>query len=327
MGDRARRRGADREGGRAVTGTELEHVKPTDLVLRYEADYAKVLPEKFRAETFARLAQGVLRKDGALYRAAELNPRSLLVGMLDCARLGHEPGTDDYYLTPRGVLWDRRQQAWIQKPNTTPEVVGIEGYKGIIKRILNHPLVRTVIAEVVYAEDYFEFVVGDDPWPRWRPANRGDSGRAADSGWFRRDRGEMLGAFAYATLSRGGASRVAVVGPRELAAARARAAKESFLWKDHPDTAARKTAIRRASPYLPKLAELQYQQAERDVAAAEIAAERGLPELPPSELPGEDEGTRVEAEVLEGEVVDDGAEPTVDGRPLTDLEEPPGWRQ
>jgi recombination protein RecT len=306
-----------------MTGTELEHVTPTELVLRYEADYAKVLPAKFRAETFARLAQGVLRKDGALYRAAELNPRSLLVGMLDCARLGHEPGTDDYYLTPRGVRWNGRE--WVPKPNTTPEVVGIEGYKGIIKRILNHPLVRTVIAEVVYAEDYFEFVVGDDPWPRWRPPNTGDSGRAADSGWFRRDRGEMLGAFAYATLSRGGASRVAVIGPKQLDEARRRAAKESFLWKDHPETAARKTAIRRANPYLPKLAELQYQQAERDVAAAEIAEERGLPELPPSDLPGEDEGTRQEVEVLEGEVVEDDP-PTVGGKPVTELDEPKGWR-
>jgi recombination protein RecT len=71
---------------------------PTGLVAQYAADFATVLPATFKPETFVRLAQGTLGSNPKLMAAAEANPRSLLVALLEAARLGHEPATDEYYL-------------------------------------------------------------------------------------------------------------------------------------------------------------------------------------------------------------------------------------
>lgn len=266
-----------------MAGQEIARLKPTEIVAGYEADFGKVLPDTFKAETFVRLAQGILRRDGDLYKVAEANPNSLMVALLNAARLGHEPGTDEYYLTPRGI-----KKGMVTK---AAEVVGIEGYKGIVKRMLNHSRVLNVVAEAVFANDPFRYVPGEDERPWHNPD------------WFEREddgRGLLLGSYAYASLTGGATSRVVVLGPRQLNAAEKAAADFSFLWKgDNRETAYRKTALRRLEPYVPKSSHLLYAQADRDVAAAEIATERGLPELPPSDLPGG------EGEVVEAEVVDE----------------------
>jgi len=277
-----------------ATSTALakQETGPSAVVGQYIADFALVLPDTFRPETFVRLAQGALRRDPQLREAAENNPGSLLVALLDAARLGHEPGTSDYYLTPR----KRKNRSTGRREL---EVLGIEGYRGIVKRMLNNPVVLAVKCEAVYDGDTFDYVPGEHD----RPIHRAD--------WFG-DRGQLIGAYAYAVLQGDTTSRVAVVGPTEIARAKAAsegANSEYSPWKNDPDAMYRKTALRRLEPWVAKSTEYVAAQADRTVAAEQIAESRDLPELPPV---GVDMDT---GEVLEGELID------VEDPPA----EPEGW--
>jgi len=260
-----------------ATSTALakQETGPSAIVGQYTADFALVLPDTFRPETFVRLAQGALRRDSKLREAAESNPGSLLVALLDAARLGHEPATTDYYLVPR-------------KRKGKPEVLGIEGYRGIVKRMLNNPVVLAVKCEAVYDGDRFEYVPGQHD----RPIHHVD--------WFG-DRGNLIGAYAYAVLQGDTTSRVAVVGPTEIQRAKAAsdgANSEYSPWRNDPDAMYRKTALRRLEPWVAKSTEYVAAQADRTVTAEQVAETRNLPELPPV---GVDMDT---GEVLEGELVD-----------------------
>lgn len=251
-----------------------------DKIQAFEGYFGKILPVQFRAETFVRLAQGLLRKEPKLMRAAIETPASLMVALVDCSRLGHEPGTSDYWLTPRYV-YDKnlRAKRW--------EVVGFEGYKGMVKRMLQHPTVMSVEAEIVCEADRFTFVKGRDKVP------------THEVEWFG-DRGETLGSYAYAMLHGGYPSNVVVIGPREIARAKkasaaAQSDKES-PWDTDYDTMVLKTGLRRLEKFVAKSAEVIFKQADRTAAALEVVAEQSLPMLPAST----DDDTE---EVLEGELV------------------------
>lgn len=259
-----------------ATGNALDKVdnSPTAIIGQYQGDFQLVLPASFRPETFVRLAQGALRRDAKLKAAAENNPGSLLFALLDAARLGHEPGTDEYWLT-------------VRKRKGQPEVQGIEGYKGITKRMMQHPKVLGVVAQVVCKNDVFDW----SPGQMDRPSHRAD--------WFG-DRGETIGAYAYAKLAGNATSQVVVIGPKEIKAAEdaSDARYEGRPWQKNRDSMIRKTALRRLEPFVPKASEVTASEADRTVAAAEVTQREELPELPPA---GVDADT---GEVLEGELVD-----------------------
>src|SRR5687767_2420651 len=95
---------------------------PSGLIKQYSQDFATVLPSHVKADTWVRLAQGALKKgkkqqDGRtdLEVAAGNNPGVFLAAVLDAARLGLEPGTEQFYLTPRKVKGQL-------------EILGIVGY-------------------------------------------------------------------------------------------------------------------------------------------------------------------------------------------------------
>ena len=111
---------------------------PAAIVGQYRADFAAVLPSHVNADTFVRVAQGALRLDRNLAQAATKDPGSLMSALLEAARLGLEPGTDEYYLTPRGN-----------------KVLGIVGWKGEVELIYRAGAVSAVIAEVVHEHDDF----------------------------------------------------------------------------------------------------------------------------------------------------------------------------
>src|SRR5690606_4134876 len=83
---------------------------PAGLIKQYSESFAQVLPSHVKPATWVRLAQGALKRgkrtqDGRfeLEVAAANNPGAFLAALLDAARLGLEPGTEQYYLTPRKV--------------------------------------------------------------------------------------------------------------------------------------------------------------------------------------------------------------------------------
>ena len=143
------------------------------IITQYAGDFATVLPSHIKAETFVRLAQGVLRRNEQLQKIATHNPGSFLAALLEAARLGHEPGTEQFYLVPFGS-----------------EIQGIEGYRGVIERMYRAGAVSTVKAEIVRAKDHFA----------WKPTAMRVPEHEPD--WFG-DRGPIKGAYAYADMKDG----------------------------------------------------------------------------------------------------------------------------
>ncbi|MGE9070567.1 recombinase RecT, partial [Escherichia coli] len=67
----------------------------------YSNEFAQVLPSHINAQTFVRVAVGALRRNPRMMAAAESDPGSLMNALMEAARLGLEPGTNEYALTPR----------------------------------------------------------------------------------------------------------------------------------------------------------------------------------------------------------------------------------
>lgn len=211
-----------------MTKSEIEPVPVSQQVRASLGEFALVLPPQITPELFTRLSVGLLRQNQYLAQAAEANPIGFLQALLEAARLGLEPGTKEVALTP----FRSKERGY--------DIVCIPQWQGIVKRMLNTGKVRSVHAECVFSNDVFRFSPGDE-----RPHHEVD--------WFG-DRGDLLGAYAYAVLDDGATSKVAVIGPRE--AARAKAMSKGSSKPDSPwntDTAEmwRKTAVRRLEDWVP----------------------------------------------------------------------------
>lgn len=218
------------------------------LIAKYRTDFAQVLPSHLRPATFVRLSQGLLRRNTKLADAAERNPASFLAALLECARLGHEPGTDQFALVP---FKDRKRN--------TVEVVGIEQYQGVIERMYRAGAVRAVKAEVVRTRDPFAY----EPDVMDRPRHKPD--------WFAEDRGELIGVYAYAVMLDGSTSRVVMMNRAEVmrhkAVARG-ATGEDSPWQAWEEAMWRKTAVHELEKWVPTSAEFRREalRAARDVA-------------------------------------------------------------
>jgi recombination protein RecT len=251
---------------------------PGAMIKRYSADFTTVLPSHIKGSTWIRLAQGALRRDKNLARIATNNPGSLMQALLECARLGHEPGTEAFYLVPMGN-----------------EIEGWEGYRGVIERMYRAGAVTSVKAEVVKANDRFNY----QPHMS-RPDHHVD--------WFG-DRGEVVGAYAYAEMVGGATSKVVVIDRTYIAKVRAMSRgsdKSSSPWKKWEESMVLKTVVHRLEPFVPTSAEYRAtvaraEQAAIPTAAGQAPADGGFaPSIDVSDLPEvSDDG-----DVLDGEVVD-----------------------
>lgn len=251
------------------------------LIPTYEAEFAGLLPEHKEAVRFIRQAQAALRKDAKLREAAESDPASLIFALRDAARLGLEPGTEEFYLTPRRV-------------SGRPSVLGIVGYQGEIELIYRAGAAASVVVEAIYSKDVFEYRPGRDR----RPDHRVD--------WFG-DRGDLVGAYAFAEMHGGATSKVVVIGPKEIAVAKASsqgADSKYSPWINHTESMYLKTAVHRLAKFVPTSAEFRREvlRAAKEVAAEPAAAqvEFHAPDLPE---PSVDVET---GEVYDAEVVEDG---------------------
>lgn len=241
----------------------VRRTAPTAAVEAHMEEFAKVLPSHIKPVTFVRLAVGALRKDEKLMAAANANLPSLMHALLEAARLGLEPGTKEFYLTPRF--------------GKQPGVLGITGYQGEIELIYRAGAVSAVKAECVYERDVFEFQPGMD-----RPVHKVD--------WWS-DRGAVLGAYAYAEMVGGGLSKVVVAGPKEIERAMAAsptAQSSHSPWKTDYAAMVLKTSIHQLAKWVPTSAEYR-----RELLRAAAQA------VPPADPPGWD-GV-IDAEIVEDE--------------------------
>lgn len=261
---------------------------PSALIEQYRNDFALVLPSHIKPDQWVRLSQGVMRRNKELARIAMANPGSFLSALLDCARLGLEPG-DTYHLVAFGN-----------------EIVGIPDYTGLIELIYRTGAVSSVKAELVYENDKFRY----DPGTMDRPEHSPD--------WFSGDRGKLIGVYAYALMTDGAVSRVVVMTIDEVERVRAvsRSSKSSSSpWVKWYDRMVLKTAIRQLVRWVPSSAEYRQQAMAALGAAEQVAAERNLPQpKTDDDLPDIPEAES-DADIVDAEVVEDQTPALDDGDP------------
>lgn len=227
---------------------------PAALIAQYTSDFATVLPSHIKPDTWVRLAQGALRRDEKLAQAAQNDSGALLAALLDAARKGLEPGTEEYYLVPR-------------KQKGVFKVQGIEGYQGIIERMYRAGAISSVVVEVVRSNDTFRYVPGRDE----RPVHEID--------WFagNNGRGELVGVYAYAVMKDGATSKVVVLNRDHVMEAKAKsdgADSPYSPWQNHEEAMWLKTAARRLSKWVPTSAEYRREQLRAAVEADNLRAPR-----------------------------------------------------
>lgn len=220
-------------------------------------DYGRVLPAHMDASHWVRLATGLLQRNPDLAEAAVLNPNSFKSALLECARLGHEPGTDAFALVPF-------------KEHGRPTIVGIEQYQGEIERMYRAGAVDAVICEVVRKEDYFQWMPGERP--------------RHDADWFSpvSERGPLVGVYAYAVLKGGGISKVVVMGAEEVNKHRD-VARTDTIWRKWEESMWRKTAIHELEKWVPTSAEYRRERLRALAEAQQV--ERVTVEQVPTPAP------------------------------------------
>ncbi len=263
---------------------------PVAVMWSRKTHFAAILPDRIDVKSFLGTAAAALYGNAELMRAAETSPDTLITALMRCAALGHQPGTDEYYLTPR-------------KKKGVPQVLGIEGYRGVIERMFRSGAVARVIVREVCAKDYFRYVEGQDERPVHSFGGQGATGADFFGANGSRDRGPMVGVYGYAQLTTGAYSRLAILNRDDVMAARdAGGYKADDLYspwnrydagKDHPEFQGRsmwwKTAAKRLEPWVPTSAEYRREQLRASAAAAAGTGPPGAPD----------------AEVHDAEVVED----------------------
>jgi recombination protein RecT len=266
---------------------------PMALVKTNTAWFAGMLPSHIKPETWIRLAQGALRKgkrqtDGAyeLEVAATNNPQAFMAALNDAARLGLEPGTEQYYLTPRKV-------------KGRLEILGIVGYQGYVELMYRAGAVSSVIAEVVYAKDQFTYQPGRDEIPQH------------EIDWDADDRGPLRLVYAYARMKDGAYSKVVVLNKAAIGKIKEKATGaegEYSPWRTDEAAMWLKSAVRQLQKWVPTSAEYIREQlrAVRDVAAEPpaVAATQDPPHV-----------NTETGEVVDGELVDPADNPGFGAQP------------
>lgn len=267
---------------------------PAELIRTYSADFATVLPSHVKAETWVRLAQGALKRgkrtdDGRgpyeLEVAAANNSGVFLAALLDAARLGLEPGTEQYYLTPRKV-------------KGRLEILGIVGYQGHIELMYRAGAVSSIVAEIVREKDHFQYRLGVDEVPVHEfPPFTGPS-----------TRGPLLGVYAYARMKDGAVSRVVMLGRDDIDRIKKSsqgADSEYSPWKTNPEAMWLKSAVRQLQKWVPTSAEYRREVLRASAEAQRVADARDLPAAPLESQ-----------ELVEAEIVDQPDWPDVTQPPL-----------
>jgi recombination protein RecT len=258
---------------------------PRGMIEQYRNDFAAVLPTHVKASTWVRISQGALKKGkkGANGRyeleiAAENNIGLFLATLMDAARLGLEPGTEQYYLTPR-----------LNKGKL--EILGIVGYQGYIELMYRAGAISSVIAECVYAADQFDYQPGTDAVPR----------HVID--WDAEDRGPLRLVYAYAKMKDGATSKVIVLNRAAIKTIKASAKGSDTAyspWQTNEASMWLKSAVRQLQKWVPTPSEIRGMPA---AATLELATVRNTfePSVPIAEfVENVDTG-----EVIEGEWVDE----------------------
>jgi recombination protein RecT len=260
---------------------------PAAQIEQYRDEYAALVPSHINPDQWIRLAVGAIRGDKNLMAAAQTDVGVFLREMKVAARLGLEPGTEQFYLTPRKSKAHNGRQI----------IKGIVGYQGIVELIYRAGAVSTVIVEAVRAGDSFQYVPGRDD----RPVHGID--------WFGADRGDLVGVYAYAVMKDGAVSKVVVLNRKRVMEIRAKSdSKNSDYspWNTNEESMWLKSAVRQLAKWVPTSAEYMREQLR---AQAEVAGElTAAPSVASAPLPPQpsalDDADPADEGPIEGELID-----------------------
>lgn len=274
---------------------------PIAIMWQRRNHFDAVLPSHLDVKAFTGTAAGALYASADLMEAATVSPDSLITALMRCAALGHQPGTDEFYLIPRRI-----------KGRMT--VQGIEGYRGIIERMYRSGAVAKVVVREVCAKDKFRYLEGIDDKPVHQIGGEGETGGDFFGPTGSRDRGEMVGVYAYAELTTGAVSRVVLLSKDDVMAAKESSDSKNSTFSPwnrldggaaHPEFKGRsmwwKTAARRLEPWVPTSAEFRREQIRAAVQADTFRGTRdpnaqGEPQVTPPAS---------SSELVDAEIVDD----------------------
>lgn len=236
---------------------------PAGLITQYSSSFASVLPSHIKPETWVRIAQGALKKGKKqgdrfeLEVAAANNPGAFLAALLDAARQGLAPGTEEYYLTPRKV-------------SGRLEILGITGYQGYVELMYRAGAVASVVVEVVHANDQYRYDRGVDEVPvhKFKP--------------FARDaeRGPIIGVYAYARMNSGAVSQVVELNQDDIDKIKAvnpASGSEYSPWVKWEKPMWRKSGARQLRKWVPTSPEFIREQARATSEAMRVTQEHSLP--------------------------------------------------
>ncbi|MGW7296143.1 recombinase RecT [Streptomyces xiamenensis] len=256
---------------------------PAAQIEVYRDDYTALMPSHINPEQWIRLATGAIRGNKDLLEAAGNDVGEFLRELRTAARLGLEPGTEQFYLTPRRS----------KKHGGRKIIKGIVGYQGIIELIYRAGAASSVVVEVVRERDNFRYTPGRDE----RPVHGVD--------WFAEDRGALIGVYAYAVMKDGATSKVVVLNRRQVMEAKAKSDgrnSEHSPWATNEESMWLKTAARRLAKWVPTSAERvrEQLQAQGD-APLPIVTAAPLDQADPEPAVDTDTG-----EVIDGELEPEG---------------------
>ncbi|MGW4603677.1 recombinase RecT [Streptomyces sp. NPDC004532] len=259
---------------------------PAAQIEAYRSEYAALVPSHVNADQWIRLAVGAIRGNEDLEKAARTDVGVFLRELKTAARLGLEPGTEQFYLTARKSK--AHDYALIIK--------GIVGYQGIVELIYRAGAASSVIVEVVRANDTFRYVPGRDE----KPVHEID--------WFGADRGPLVGVYAYAVMKDGAVSKVVVLNQKRINEIKAKSdSKDSKFspWQTNEEAMWLKSAVRQLAKWVPTSAEYMREQLR---AQAEVAGELAAPPLAGAQMPQpsvlDDADPTYDEGPIEGELVD-----------------------
>ncbi len=206
------------KGGRGAT------IK--DYINQMQGEIEKALPKIMTPERFTRIALSAVSNTPQL---GECTPKSFLASMMNAAQLGLEPNTPlgQAYLIPfknKGVMECQFQI----------------GYKGLIDLAYRSGDVKTIMAQVVYEKDEFEFEFGLEPRLKHVPAKK--------------DRGEPIWFYAVFKLVNGGEGFevMSIDDVKKHARKYSQSYNTSYSpWKNNFEEMAKKTVIKKVLKYAP----------------------------------------------------------------------------
>lgn len=216
----------------------------------YKGELVSTLPSHLQEKGAGWMSSALasIRRNPQLLQAAAESPHTLINALSEAAQKGLQPGTEEYYLTPR-------------KNKGKNEILGITGYQGEIELMYRAGAVSSVIVETVHANDRFDYVPGRDS----KPIHEID--------WMG-ERGELKLSYAYAIMKDGAVSKVVIVNEDRIKRAKSssQGSDSKFSpWMNDPVAMWMKTAAHDLAKWVPTSSEYVREQlrAVRDVAAEE----------------------------------------------------------